>query len=456
MEPEAEETNMKRTYIALAGLATVLAGYLLFNVMSTVSNATLPRDCNGNSIIDCGGITPSELASKYTANKPGDLPTIYHSYGLSDYEMTHAGTAAQMGEVHKDGTVTVNGKVVATDAESIGRQNIFPNRVRVTIGGHTYYQGHPRDTFGIEAIVAYVYFDGNGNFKAAVLTSCGNPVHAHPVPKPEYACNALTADKISRTERRFTASATAKNGASVVSYTYDFGDGTSKTSTSTTESHTYEPGSYTAVVTANVSVDGKTIPVSNENCKVKFTIESPPPTPVFTCDSLSRNQISRTEYTFTGSATAEGGAQVVGYNFNFGDGTSQTVTNPVNVDHTYATDGAKTVTLTVTFNVNGQTQTVGNIDKCVLQLTVTPPNMVQVCNPANGQIITVPVDQQGNYKPVGDASCQPPVPTPTPPELPHTGPMDIIGSTVGLGSLIASIGYYVASRRGLLAQLLGR
>jgi PKD repeat protein len=401
------------------------------------------------------------LASRYTANKTGDLPTIYHSYGLSDYEMTHADTVAKMGEVHRDGSITVNGQVVATGATSIGRQQINAHRTKVKIGNTYYYEGTPEYSYakGVESIVAYVFFDQNGDFKAAVMTSCGNAVHAHPKPKPEYACNALTADKISRTERKFTASASAKNGAAIASYTFDFGDGTKQTSTATTVNHTYsKPDTYTVKLTANITVDGQTKAVTSSNCQVTFTVETPPPTPVYTCDSLTQNKISRTEYSFTGKATAEGGAQVIGYNFNFGDGNLQTVTSPTNVTHTYTTTGDKTITLTVTFKVNGETKTVGNNEKCVTKITVVPENMVQVCNPATGQTITVNESDQGKYKPIGDVACQPVTPTPpaTPPELPHTGSAEIIGSTLGLGSLVAAIGYYGASRRGLLAQLLGR
>ncbi|HSW78161.1 MAG TPA: PKD domain-containing protein [Candidatus Chromulinivoraceae bacterium] len=448
---------MKRFYASLAALTVAIAGFLLLNVVNGTSNAALPRDCDNNSIIFCGGITPSELASRYTANKTGDLATVYHSYGLSDHEMTHAGTSAKMGEIHRDGRVTVNGEVVATGATSIGREQLYANRTKVKIGSRYYYEGSPEYSYakGVESIVAYVFFDQNGNFKAAVMTSCGNPVHAHPKPKPEYACNALTADKISRTERKFAASASAKNGAAVASYTYDFGDGTKQTSNAATVNHTYsKPGTYTAKLTANINVDGQTKAITGANCQTTFTIETPPPTPVYTCDSLTPNKISRTEYAFTGKATAEGGAQVVGYNFDFGDGSSQTVANPNNVAHTYTTNGDKTITMTVTFMVNGETKTVGDIEKCVAHITVVPENMVQVCNPATGQTITVNESDQGKYKPVGDIACQPT--TPTPPELPHTGPADFIGGAVGLGSLIASIGYYVASRRGLLAQLLGR
>ena len=56
--------------------------------------------------------------------------------------------------------------------------------------------------------------------------------------------------------------------------------------------------------------------------------------------------------------------------------------------------------------------------------------------------------------PVGDKRCEvtPPVVTPptvTPPELPHTGASDNIVAFLGAGTLVASIAYYVASRRTL-------
>ncbi|MEI7917833.1 MAG: LPXTG cell wall anchor domain-containing protein [Candidatus Saccharibacteria bacterium] len=45
--------------------------------------------------------------------------------------------------------------------------------------------------------------------------------------------------------------------------------------------------------------------------------------------------------------------------------------------------------------------------------------------------------------PEGDVRCNPV----TPPELPHTGPTEDILSILGLGAMVASIGYYLASRR---------
>lgn len=444
---------MKRFYASLAALTVGLAGFLLFNVLNGTSNAALPRDCDNNSIIYCGAITPSELAARYTANKPGDLPTIYHSYGLSDYEMTHAGTTAKMGEVHKDGTVTVNGEVVATDATSIGRQDIFPHRTKVIIGGKTYYQGHPRDDFAIEAIVAYVFFDSNGNFKAAVLTSCGNPVHAHPKPKPEFACNALTVDKISRTERKFSASASAKNGATVASYTYDFGDGAKKTTTASSISHNYAPGTYTARLYANITVNGKTTPVTSSGCTANITVAQAPPTPEYTCNSLTVTPIDSTHFKFSTDYTVTN-ATFKGVSYIVRDASGNQLADITGDTYAQNNPGTYSVQAYVTVDVNGQEKTVTS-DACKQQFTVVPPTMVQVCNPATGQTITVNQSEAGNYKPVGDVACQPTTP-PTPPELPHTGPADIIGGTVGIGALIAAIGYYVASRRGLLAELLGQ
>lgn len=442
---------MKRFYASLAALTVGLAGFLLFNIMNGTSNATLPRDCDNNSIIYCGAITPSELADRYNANKTGDLKTIYHSYGLSDYEMTHAGTVAKMGEAHRDGRITVNGETVATDLTSIGRQMLYANRTKVKIGDKYYYEGSPEYSYakGVESIVVYVFFDNNGNFKAAVMTSCGNPVHAHPKPKPEFACNALTADKISRTDRKFTATASAKNGATVASYTYDFGDGAKKTTTATSISHTYAPGTYTAKLYANITLNGKTTPVTAASCTVPITVEQAPPTPEYTCNSLTVTPIDRTHFKFATDYTVTN-ATFKSVSYVIRNANGDQLANITGDTYAQDTPGTYSVQAYVTVDVNGQQKTVTS-DSCKQPFTVVPPTMVQVCNPATGQTITVNQSEAGNYKPVGDVACQP-----TPPELPHTGPADIIGGTVGVGALIAAIGYYVASRRGLLAELLGQ
>lgn len=361
---------MKRFYTLLATAGVIASAVVLF--FGAESRAALPVDCDNNSIIKCGGVTAGELATKYTKNETGDLPAIYQSYGLSANEMTHADTMAKMGEVRKDGTVVVNGEVVATDASSIGRQNIFSGSTQKNIGGKTFYDTPPSRSFARDSIVAYVFFDQNGQFKAAVLTSCGNPVTAKPKPKPVYACNGLVAAPI-----------------------------------------------------------------------------------------------SRTEYGFTGSASASGGATIASYTFDFGDGASQTVTNPNDVKHVYAKAGTYTATLTVSVKVNGQDKSV-TAAKCATKVTITP----EECKPG------IPVgDERCTEKPKeckpgipeGDARCTPcDIPgkeqypknsdqcVVAPVELPHTGMTDMIFGGIGMGAIIGATSYWYASRRGLLQAFLDR
>jgi LPXTG-motif cell wall-anchored protein len=147
----------------------------------------------------------------------------------------------------------------------------------------------------------------------------------------------------------------------------------------------------------------------------------------------------------------------------------------VTATHTYAKAGDYTAQLSVKVKINGQEKTITD-EKCKVKLTVSP----EVCEAPDG-----------NTYPKGDERCNPcPVPgkehlpknspdcydcktpghendkgcydctTPghendaecvtTPPELPKTGTADGVMAFVGVGSLIAAVGYYVASRRALI------
>lgn len=485
---------MKKFYASLAALAIIIGGVVLLNFANGVSKA-LPTDCDSNSIIYCGATSASSLASKYKANKTGDLDNIYHAYGLSDSEVTNAGAHAKIGKVYKDGRVTVGSETVATGARTIGRHYMSGSSTK-SIGGKKYYERATSVSFGSSYIVAFVFFNSKGEFKAAIITSCGNPVTAKPKPKPVYTCNSLTATKISRTEYSFNASASAKNGATITGYTFDFGDGKKTTTTSKTAKHTYaKPGTYTAKLTANVKVgsssktvtatkcqvkitvapeatyacnglaatdisrneyrfkaaatasngatiesyafdfgdgknqtsssdtvthaydqagtytvkvavnvkvNGQTKTVNDEKCKVTVTVA---PEPVYSCDGLESTKISRLEHKFDGTATAENGAQIIGYTFDFGDGKQQATTTP-SVNHTYDKEGTYKAKMTVTVKVNGETKSVTSA-VCEANVIVTPPNKVEVCNPETGEIIVVDEEDQDKYVPVGDEACKP-------------------------------------------------
>lgn len=108
-------------YLRLA-LASLLL--LLPTVPTTVSAAA--QDCDANAIIWCGAPTKSELLSKLhngDGHHPAaSLQSIMHTRGITLTDIGSSDTV--LGAVGKNGHVTVNGAVVATGAESLGRQNI--------------------------------------------------------------------------------------------------------------------------------------------------------------------------------------------------------------------------------------------------------------------------------------------------------------------------------------------
>ena len=269
---------MRRFYMSLAGLAVLLGGVLLLNVFSGTSQAALPRNCDNNSIIYCGAVDTNELTQKFNENKTGDLPTIYAAYGITSSDLA----SAKMGEARKDGTVVVNGEVVATNAYSIGRQQIAGSTPK-SIGGKTYYNSPNSTAFISNSIAAFVFFNADGTFKSFILTSCANPGEGTPKPKPPvekpkppvYKCDALTMRMLSGDQRRyaFDLAYTAQNGAALKSVDYDFGDGTGQENVAPeaakTIEHTYvKAGTYTTTATLHFAVENE---VKDAKCKVTVT-----------------------------------------------------------------------------------------------------------------------------------------------------------------------------------------
>lgn len=201
-------------------------------------------------------------------------------------------------------------------------------------------------------------------------------------------------------------------------------------------------GDNTLINSANVNVAGYSI---TDTANVIVSKECQPEVPVYTCDSLSAELVGENQYRFNGSATAENGATVKDYTFNFGDNASTTVTNPTGVMHTYQTaDATYTAVLNVTFNVDGSEQTVTS-RACRVRITVNQPP--KECKPGipEGDVRCETPKECKPGIPEGDDRCtETPV---TPSELPETGAGAEISAFFGLGSLVTSLGYYRASRR---------
>lgn len=426
----------KRFYVSLAALVVLASGLLLTNVFNANSQAALPRDCDNNAIIHCGAITPAELVDKYNKNQTGDLKAIYDHYGISGAIVT---AGAPLGEVHKDGRVTLNGQTVATGANSIGRQKKFSGSTQLAIGGKEYYQTPTSHSFARESITAYIFLDKNGQFIGAILTSCGNPVSAHPVPKPpaptpKYKCVGLTASKISRNEYSFNATANAKNGAVITGYRYDFGDGKSEihppSATTDTRKHTYDqPGEYVAILTVLVKANNQVKEVTDGACKVNVPVK---PQAAYSCDTLTARLIKKEDrtYAYDLKYTVTGGATLKTVDFDFGDNQSRLGMTPAelqNVTHSYANAGTFTTIATLHF-MTGENGNTMQDDQCQVAITEQP----EVC-PHNPQL------------PKDSLACVPPVA-----ELPKTGPADFVIGGLGLGSIVAAGYYWFTSRRDLM------
>jgi len=140
----------------------------------------------------------------------------------------------------------------------------------------------------------------------------------------------------------FDASSSYDSDGSVVSYFWDFGDGTNATGVTTTHSYT-AVGTYT--VTLTVTDDDYATDTANAT---KFIVENMPPVALFS-ENATR-VLTGEVISFNASASYDPDGSVVGYFWDFGDGTNAT---GVTSSHSYVDDGVYTVTLTVTDNMGG-------------------------------------------------------------------------------------------------------
>ncbi len=263
--------------LLIVGMLVAAGSIIGFSTMSTSAVEASTAGCSDNSVIKCGVKSISDLRSKYNSNYTSGTKTIYTYMGVTSDMVNKANY--KTGTINKDGTIVVGGKVVAKNAQTAGRFST-PGATYHKINGVTFYSGTTQVRFiTYTSTPVFVFYDDYGRVTGAVMLDCGNPVKVvNVVPTPSYACNALNAVVVDRTTRKFTTTATAKNGATVSSYMYEFGDGKTKTvnssSTTNTVSYTYaKEGTYN--VSAKVSFKVGYV-VKSKTCTTKVTISKAP------------------------------------------------------------------------------------------------------------------------------------------------------------------------------------
>ena len=470
-------TNGKRLgRIKQFGIATALfaAGVLTVLAVTNASTANAANTCDKVNVVYCGVPSIAQFQAIYKSNKSGhdssptikhdytDLHTIYGAFGVTPQLVASMDSSnTKTGVVHRDGRVEIGGKVVGTDAMVAARFSVSGS---THIAGTNAYIRHTTDSFLLESRTVLIRFDDNGKMLFAIETDCGNPIMAKPV-VPIMSCDLLQMiNQANRTTFTFKTTATAKNGALVTAYGFDFGDGQTKTSNSATATHTYaKPGNYTIKASVTVTANGMTKTITAPKCNTTVTVKPEAPKPVYACTALDARKLKDNQYEFTAAAQVAGGATLRNADFTFGDGQSAQGIKPkdathVTIPHEYAKEGSYIIVATLHFNVGQEVKDV----KCQKQITIN----ADVCaiNPSlpKNSPDCKPCALNPNL-PFNSPDCKPPTTppatppaTPTPPELPSTGLTDAVGSSVGFGGIVAAGSYYVRTRRDLLATMFKR
>jgi len=320
----------RQTFVIGAVLGVSVLVISVFNLGTVHAEAV---NCDANAVIAGGASSVAALQQKYTngascvsggvthSNKAYSIQDVYHAFGMAPSDISAMSSDAQEGYVTKTGDVYVGSTLVATGAQTAGRQDIAGSIVH-HYGATTFYQRPTSVSFQDSKLSAMVIMK-NGVFAHAILHSCGNPVNATPkktppppppkAPAPFYKCAELTGAIVDKSTMTFTFTATASfgNGATFSDASFNFGDGhtqsgiqpTTGSPNSVTVTHAYgSAATFNAFAVLHFNVNGKDVTAAacpavvtattppTPECKPGIPVGSPMCTPCPTDTSVPANQ----------------------------------------------------------------------------------------------------------------------------------------------------------------------
>lgn len=410
---EAKANRAVLSAVFVVGL--MLSGVGIYQFNQTNVEAASPCN-NQNDIVPNGVGSYGDVTRHYNGNTCGDVKAIYDHYWIKPH--VAAGDRVVEGQSNNRGEVIAEGRVVATNAASIGRQAIHSSSQAISINGQRYYQtshvGGAAFANPGASLPTLVVIDAQGNFKNAIIKACGNPVYAKPVPPPKppvkdiQVCELATKKWITIKEDQFNPQLHSKNP---------------------------------------------------EDCKEIV--------PEYACTGLTVSKLNDNQYKFeTAYSATNAEFKSVSYSVTAPGGETTTVAgSPNTAEYTASTPGKYSVVATVTFTVQGKDMTASS-DACKssFEIPTPPPSKIIVCDLNAKQVVSIDEDQfnpQLHSKNLKDCEEKCPIPgkehlpknspecvtPPAPVELPKTGAGDLVSAGVGLAAMGVSAYYYAASRR---------
>lgn len=373
---------MKKLVILLALAVGVLS---VFSISQPVANAdSYAPNCYSSAVIKCGVYDQTQMNTRLAAQPSAGA--LYSKLGGIGTDLSKS----KQGIVYPDGTVTVNGKTVATGAMTFGRvkRATSDTPISVSTGGvtTTFWKHSITGAAIYKPVEAYVFMNSYGEFTGAIIRMCGNPVVAKPVeqpkpePKPEaIVCTDLRIDEKDEKTRTVTVTVTGTTqNTTIDDYRIDFGDNTVK-NTQTAE-HTYaQAGEYTITAYVSGKVYDKVELVTSGDCKKTITFEEEKEQ-VLQCTLLKLDEYDKekryVKATVTGFAD---NTTITGYRIDFGDG-DDSVFDEQTADYTYPKDGKYTITGYVLGTLDGENVTVSGVD-CVEEVEVAKPEVLPEVTP---------------------------------------------------------------------------
>ncbi len=215
------------------------------------------------------------------------------------------------------------------------------------------------------------------------------------LPQPAADCKAITPHLISRTQFSFDGEATVANGATVSKYTFvvkNSAGAVVKTVTVNSTALSVNSGTitldtvgvYSVTLTVTTSLGDKT----NANCATTVEVKPAPVVPVYTCNNVTVNQISRTQFTFVTDYTVTN-ATFVRVDYVVRNAAGAEIYRGPNSSYTQTTVGTYTVEAIVVVKVDGVEKTATSVN-CKKTFEVKPEDKdIQVCRLSDKVIVTI-------------------------------------------------------------------